>query len=162
MTDTAKELRTLVEESTPRLRSITEKAASEKPFPDKWSLKEILGHLIDSASNNHQRFVRMQEVPDLGKFSYAQEHWVNCQKHQSRSWQSLVEFWAHYNLHLSHVIAHIDPASLEHSCDMGYAKPASLRFVVEDYLRHVRHHLGQIMSNSDPKARVQWVRRNPA
>ncbi len=162
MTDTAAELRSLVEESAPRLRSITEKTASEKPYLEKWSLKEILGHLIDSASNNHQRFVRMQEGPDLGKFSYTQEHWVRCQKYESRTWQSLVEFWMHYNLHLSHVIAHIDPASLEHSCDMGYAKPATLRFVVEDYVRHVRHHLDQILSNSDPKAREKWVRRNPA
>ena len=56
--------------------------------------------------------------------------------------------WYHFNRHLAHVIAHINPAALDHSCDMGYATPATLRFFVEDYLRHVRHHIEQILGDS--------------
>jgi hypothetical protein len=64
-------------------------------------------------------------------------------------------------MHISHVIKHIDQSSLGHVCDMGYAKPATLRFVVEDYIRHVQHHIEQIVSDVDPKERKQWIRRDP-
>jgi hypothetical protein len=156
-----RELQDLVEETRPRLAAVTEAQASEKPFPDKWSLKEILGHLVDSAVNNHQRFVRMQERPDIGTFTYAQQHWVSSQRYHQRSWEDLAALWCHFNRHLAHVIAHVDPSTLDHSCDMGYAAPASLKFVVEDYVRHVRHHLGQILGGSDPRQRQKWVPRSP-
>lgn len=157
----SKELKDLVEETQPRLEAITEARASEKPYPEKWSLKEILGHIVDSAVNNHQRIVRMQERSDIGALTYAQEHWVSSQHYQQRSWKDLVALWCHFNRHLAHVIAHIDPSTLDHTCDMGYATPASLKFVVEDYVRHVRHHLGQILSGSDARQRQKWVSRTP-
>ncbi len=155
------DLARILEETRPRLLALSEARASEKPFADKWSLKEILGHLLDSASNNHQRIVRMQERPDIGAFGYAQVHWVASQHYQERPWQDLVELWYQVNRHLAHVISHIDPSALEHHCDMGYDAPATLRFVVQDYLRHVRHHLEQILSGSDPRQRQKWVARNP-
>ncbi len=161
MQATSKELRSLIEESRPRLAAISESAASEKPYPEKWSLKEILGHLVDSAANNHQRFVRMQERADIGTFGYAQEHWVSSQRYHQRPWSDLLELWYHFNKHLVHVIAHIDPAALEHTCDMGYPSPATLRFVAEDYVRHVRHHVGQILGGADPRQRKKWSRGNP-
>jgi len=161
MQEASTELIGVLEQTRPRLLALTEERASEKPFADKWSLKEILGHLVDSAANNHQRFVRMQERPDIGSFSYEQEHWVASQQYQRRSWPELVELWYHFNRHLAHVIAKIDPASLSHTCDMDYPAPATLRFVVEDYIRHVRHHLGQILEDTDPRWRRKWTRRNP-
>ena len=161
MIDQSNELHELVVVSAPKLRSLPEPVASEKPLADKWSRKEILGHLIDSAANNHQRIVRMQETQDIGAFRYTQQHWASSQKYQSESWEELVRFWESYNFHLSHVIAHVDARSLENVCDMGYAKPATLRFVIEDYLRHLRHHLGQILENQDPRGRSQWVKREP-
>ncbi len=157
----ARQLKEVVDAAKPSLLAIPEDRASEKPHADKWSFKQILGHLVDSAANNHQRFVRMQESPDIGKFSYTQQHWVNVQAYQSEPWEKLVEFWHLYNLHLAHVIAHVDSGSLDHICDMGYSKPATLRFVMEDYVRHVEHHLKQILSEADPMEREHWVRREP-
>ena len=144
-----------------RLREIRETDVSVRPAPGKWSKKEILGHLIDSASNNHQRIVRMQELPDIGTFSYAQMHWVNSQHYKSEQWDELVNFWYYYNTHLAHIIEHVDPDSLDNRCDMDYSKPATLRFVIEDYHRHVQHHLGQIFSDADPRERSRWVMRTP-
>jgi len=155
------ELRNFVDETRPRLLAISEGRASEKPYPEKWSLKEILGHLVDSATNNHQRIVRMQERPDIGTFTYSQQHWVSSQHYHDRPWAELVELWYQLNRHLAHVIAHVDPASLSHSCDMGYAAPATLSFVAEDYVRHVRHHVEQILGDSDPRQRRKWVAGNP-
>ena len=161
MTSSAQTLKSLIDSARPRLLSIAESSAGAKPYPDKWSLKEILGHLLDSASNNRQRIVRMQEKPDIGAFVYSQQHWVNVQHYQSEPWQSLVEFWYLYNAHIAHVVAHIDPSALGNQCDMGYAKPATLKFVVEDYIRHVEHHLGQIFAEADPRKREQWISRVP-
>ena len=151
-------LRLIIDSAHPRLLSIQETRASEKPYPEKWSIKEVLGHLIDSAANNHQRIVRMQESPNIGSFTYTQQHWVSSQHYQSEAWQDIVECWFRYNAHIAHIIAHADPASLDHVCDMGYALPATLRFVIEDYTRHVEHHLGQIFEDADPRERKKWVR----
>lgn len=161
MQTTSAELKDFLGETRPRLLAISDARASEKPVAEKWSLKEILGHLIDSAVNNHQRIVRMQEQSDIGKFGYSQQHWVSSQHYQQRSWADLVDLWHQFNQHLAHVIAHIAPASLAHTCDMGYAAPATLKFVAEDYVRHVRHHIEQILSGADPRQRKKWVARNP-
>ena len=162
MIASSQQLKELSDNARPRLRSIPESQAAEKPYPDKWSIKEILGHLIDSATNNHQRIVRMQELANIGKLTYTQQHWVTSQHYQGEPWENVVELWYCYNMHLAHVIAHVEATSLNNVCDMGYAEPATLRFVIEDYLRHVQHHLEQIFSDADPRERERWVRRHPS
>jgi len=157
----ALQFREIIDKAKPQFLQIPEARASAKPLPEKWSLKEIVGHMLDSAANNLQRFVRMQQSADIGKFSYDQEHWVASQHYQEESWQALVELWHSYNAHLAHVIEHVDPKTLGHICDMGYAKPATLKFVIEDYVRHIQHHIDQILSNADPAARKKWVPRVP-
>lgn len=157
MLNVAKDLRKAIDAARPRLLSIAESEASDKPYPDKWSIKEILGHMVDSASNNHQRIVRMQEIADIGTFSYAQLHWVTSQHYQSEPWHDLVNVWFFYNKHLAHIIEHANPASLNNTCDMDYPAPATLRFVAEDYVRHLQHHLQQIFSDADPRARTKWM-----
>jgi hypothetical protein len=152
----ARQLTILINDAYPHLKSLPESRASEKPYPEKWSIKEILGHLIDSAANNHQRIVRMQEVEHIGTFKYSQEHWVSSQNYQSESWQDIVELWYRYNVHLSHVIAQIDPESLSHTCDVGHPEPITLTSMIESYVRHVEHHLAQIFSNDDPRERKKW------
>ena len=155
------DLKRLIDEAKPRLAAITESRASAKPHGEKWSLKEILGHLLDSATNNRQRIVRMQEQPHINTFTYEQDHWVSSQHYQSEPWPALVEFWYLYNAHLAHMMTHVDPAALSHTCDIGYAAPATLTFVMEDYVRHLRHHLDQIFADADPRERKQWVMRTP-
>lgn len=149
-------LHTIVATAVPRLLSLTEEEAAARPYADKWSLKETLGHLIDSAMNNHQRIVRMQATPDLGKFTYDQLHWVRSQRYQEEPWTELVGLWRAVNTHLAHTIGGIHPSALGNVCDMGYPEPATLSFVVEDYLRHAEHHLAQIFSGDDPRHRTRW------
>ena len=83
----------LVESFHSFLRTIHEDKASVKLSADKWSLKEMVGHLIDSASNNHQRFVRLQLTDQLTFPDYGQNniHWVGIQKYQERSWTALLD-----------------------------------------------------------------------
>ena len=150
------QLRTMIDDARPRLLRLGEAGASAKPFPDKWSLKEILGHCVDSAHNNLQRVVRMQEVPNIGSFQYSQAHWVDAQNYLAEPWDELVNVWYYANRHLAHTIGNIKPATLGNVVDMGNPKPATLQYVAEDYLRHLRHHLDQIFSEADPRERTKW------
>ncbi len=161
MVDVSRALKTTIDAAKPKLLAISDAQAGETSVPDKWSYKEVLGHLIDSATNNHQRIVRMQQSPDIGKLTYDQRRWVEIQHFASEPWTGIVEFWHLFNAHLAHVIAHVDPSTLENTCDMGYSRPATLKFVIEDYLRHVEHHLHQILDAQPAQSRAKWVRRDP-
>ena len=140
----ADELIRVVDEAATELRAIDEMLATSKRRPDVWSVKEIVGHLIDSAANNHQRFVRAQQVAELSLQGYDQDAWVRSQDHQSRLWPELLEFWVLYNHHLSHTIRCIPESALSVRCRIGTNEAVTLRFLVEDYMVHLRHHLKQI------------------
>jgi hypothetical protein len=127
------------------LRQIDNRSASVRPAPGKWSKKEILGHLIDSATNNHQRFVRMQLTAHLELPGYDQEEWVRLQHYQDRPWREIIDMWQVYNNQLVEVIRNIDPKALRNTWRAPDGKDVDLEFVVRDYLVHMRHHLDQIL-----------------
>jgi len=109
-----------------------------------WSRKQVLGHLIDSASNHHQRFVRAALQTSLDFPGYDQDGCVRVQAVEEADWTLLVSLWAGYNRYLAHGIAHLSVSKLETLCRIGSDEPVTLRFLAEDYLRHLLHHLGQI------------------
>jgi hypothetical protein len=149
------EFRDIVETARGNLLGLTaDQVASHAPT--KWSPKQIVGHLIDSAANNHQRFVRAQFTDDLICLPYDQESWVNIQKYTEVSWTDLVNLWASYNLHLHHVIAVMPKDALsrtriKHNLDQVAWKtvdsdsPTTLEYFVRDYVGHMKHHLQQIL-----------------
>lgn len=141
----ARELRSLVDRQEPVFLAWPEAPTGQPPQAGKWSQKEILGHLIDSAVNNHQRIVRMQKAPLLEFPNYQQNDWVALNHYATRSWAELVALWAALNRHLAHVIHRLDPAALHHVWHDGSDR-FDLAFVVEDYLVHLRHHLDQLMA----------------
>jgi hypothetical protein len=116
-----------------------------RPAPDKWSAREVLGHLIDSAATNHRRFVAAQ-APDFGRFDgYDQNAWVTRQRYHEAPFRDLVALWTAYNRHLAHVIASTPAPALEHSgLSPDGRDQLTLGFVMEDYVRHLRHHLEQL------------------
>jgi uncharacterized damage-inducible protein DinB len=109
-----------------------------------WSCRQVVGHLIDSASNNHQRFVRASLQDSLEFPGYDQNGCARVQAADEADWSLLVALWANYNRYLAHVIARLPPAKLEVPCRIGQSEPVTLQFLAEDYLRHMVHHLGQI------------------
>lgn len=133
----------------------TDQLVSMKPAPDKWSPKEILGHLIDSASNNHGRFVRAQKSDDLFGETYDQEAWVEVQEYQMLNWQDLLITWRQLNLQIAYLmyITEADirnqPRTNHNLHDIAFQdfpadEPVTLGAFMEDYVLHLRHHLGQI------------------
>ncbi len=153
------ELRTAVDRAVPTLLSLSDVAASGAPARGRWSPKQVIGHLIDSASNNHQRFVRAQFTDDLLFPGYEQDAWVDVQRYQDAEWTELVAFWRSYNLHLARVIESI-PARVQGEPRIRHnlhvraftpvpeSEPATLGYFMRDYVVHLRHHLRQIPINA--------------
>jgi hypothetical protein len=104
-----------------------------------------MGHLIDSAFNNHQRFVRAQLSSSLSFPGYTQDSWVTAQGYQDKPWAEILTLWAEVNRHLAHVIGRISRHRLVTPCAIGEGAPVTLRFVLEDYVRHLHHHLAQVV-----------------
>jgi len=141
MKDIARQIRSLISTAEPQLSRMNHDEMRFKPDPHKWSKKEILGHLIDSAANNHQRFVRAVNKV-AGQFpTYDQDEWVRIQRYNEMSWSFLISFWSAYNSHLCHIIECIPEDAESSPCNIGKEDPVTLEFVVKDYLRHLQHHL---------------------
>jgi hypothetical protein len=151
----AERLAASIERAVPRLLAISDADASAAPAEGKWSPKEVLGHLIDSASNNHGRFVRAQFADDLVFPGYEQEKWVAAQRYADAAWEDLVALWRGFNLHIAWVMARVpdDVARrprATHNLDQIAWKtvppdqPATLHYFMNDYVDHLEHHLGQI------------------
>jgi len=147
MKEIADQLQELIDQSAHQLFDITETESAVRPAPGKWSKKEIIGHLIDSASNNHQRFIRAQENKSLSFPGYAQNFWVDRQGYQNEPWKTLVALWTTYNTHLAHLIENVPDDCADHLCTIGSHEPMTLKLLAEDYVRHAEHHLHQILDS---------------
>ena len=159
MEDVIEDFRRTVEESAARMLSMTEEESRKPRAEGKWSAKETLGHLIDSASNNHQRFVRAQFTDDLVFPGYEQERWVRAQAYIEEPWPLLVALWRSFNLHLAHVMEHSPEASRlasreRHNLEqigwikIGEGEPATLEYLMRDYVGHMKNHLRQILGEN--------------
>jgi hypothetical protein len=144
MRELSERLLSLVEAAEPRLREISEKKSIQPILPGGWSRKQVVGHLIDSASNNHQRFVRAALQTSLDFPGYDQTGSVRVQVAQSVDWHLLVSLWATYNRYLAHVIGQLPAAKLETVCRIGSGDAVTLGFLATDYVAHLAHHLNQL------------------
>lgn len=109
-----------------------------------WCAREIVGHLIDSACNNHRRFVIGRDAPPIVFQGYNQDDWVQRQRYAQVPFRDLVALWSAYNRHLAHVIAATPAEAFSNSADGPDGDVVTLGFLIEDYVVHLRHHLDQI------------------
>ena len=142
------------------LFEITDELASKKPSPDKWSKKEILGHLIDSASNNHKRFVLSQYKYDLMFEGYEQDKWVEVQRYNNADWDLLVNLWLTLNSHIVHIMRStpFEVLTKNHKNHNLHEvaweavpenEETTLEYFYLDYVGHMKHHLNQILEEQD-------------
>ena len=155
MLEYAEELRDAINEATPILQRMSDERSRLRPAPGKWCPREVIGHLIDSASNNHQRFVRAQFQDDLIFPGYEQDAWVATQQYRDAPWEDVIALWRSFNLHIARFMD-IMPDDIRlrprarHNLDeialnpIARDKPATLDYFMRDYVVHLKHHLAQI------------------
>jgi hypothetical protein len=152
------EFRRTIDRAAERLGTFCDSEAGHPTAPGKWSKKEIVGHLIDSAANNHGRFVRAQLQEDLVFPGYDQDAWVRVQRYRDRPWSDLVALWRAYNRHIACVMESADPELVDrvrtsHNLDelawkaVQRTEPTTLDYFMRDYVAHLEHHLRQALGS---------------
>ena len=144
----ASDLGRTVAQAKPLLLKFDNADTSTRPSEKKWAKKEILGHLLDSASNNHQRFVRAALQGSLTFPGYEREKLVDLQHFADVDWNFLVDFWAAYNRFLAHVINSLPAEAAKVTCNIGNDKPATMERIASGYVAHLKHHLNQILGQT--------------
>jgi len=137
-------LHSLLEHVPTRLAKVSEGKAQAKSSSSAWSAKEELGHLLDSAANNHQRIVRAQLENKPAMPGYEQEKWVALHGYQQREWSELIELWRALNHQLLVAAEAVPDSAWSRTCTVAGSEPLTLKFVFEDYIEHMNHHLRHI------------------
>jgi hypothetical protein len=146
-------------DAAPRLLAISEQQSEVPRAEDKWSAKQVIGHLIDSATNNHQRFVRAQFTDELIFLGYEQNEWVRVEHFQEEPWRDLVQLWQLYNQHILHIMKYAPEDTRTKlrqrhnlhqlaSEQIKEDEPVTLEFFMRDYVDHMKKHLSQIFGGN--------------
>lgn len=138
-------LKNIVEEELLRFAEIYEEDWAYKISPEKWSKKEILGHLCDSALSNIRRFV-ITQYKENENIVYDQDFWVKAQNYQNIPTSDIISLWKILNLQIVHVVENIPDEDLQRTCEMTKTEPQifTLEFIINDYISHLQHHLKAI------------------
>jgi hypothetical protein len=150
MRKVVEELKQLIEAYSTKISAIPEAEFSAKPLPHKWSRKEVLGHLIDSAQNNLRRFICSQYEQTPPKIVYDQDFWVKANGYQEVEKEEVIQMWKQINLRIAAVLGKMPKENFSRTADTGKTKMElhSLEFLAEDYVKHMKHHLNQIIPGS--------------
>jgi predicted MPP superfamily phosphohydrolase len=145
----AKEITGLISEWESKLLSLPEETITNRRNSQNRSIKQIVGHMVDSASNNTHRVVHLQyrEIP-LRFPNYAtygnNDRWIAIQNYQDENWENLVQLWKFSNLHFAHVIQNINPEKLQNDWISDVGEKLTLKKMVESYIPHFKLHLDEI------------------
>ncbi len=140
----SKQLHQIVDDYSEKLKAVSEEKYLFKPSAKKWSKKEILGHLIDSAQSNIRRFV-VAQYEDLPKIVYKQDEWVAISNYQNYATKDLIELWRLLNNHAAIILANTSDETSKRKCNTNDAEPHSIEWLASDYIKHLLHHLHQIL-----------------
>lgn len=145
-TQTARDFRAEIEKLHAALLALPP-ALADVPWRDGgWTRKQIVGHLLDSAANNRQRFVRAAIDGRYAGPGYEQDAWVAAHGYSDKPWDTLLRWWQAEHEILMAAVDRIPEERLEASCVVGDDKPVTLRFLIEDYVRHQQWHLKQLQA----------------
>ena len=140
------ELRTIVGDYKKTFDGISDADFAAKPLPNKWSKKEVVGHLIDSAQNNLRRFICSQYESEPPFIVYQQDFWVASNRYQDMPKSDVIELWRLLNLRICAVLETMPPENYVKECNSGSLH--TLEWLAADYVKHMKHHINQIVSGS--------------
>jgi hypothetical protein len=145
------EIRRIAFEWEEKLRSIPEEELITRLNRQGRNIKHLIGHLIDAASNNHQRMVRLQYSANLQFPDFVLENdlWISIQQHQKEDWFEMLQLWKYFNLHIAHIISHTDKSWLKNIWSDGEQDPITLEDMIYNYLAHLRLHIKEICDLMD-------------
>jgi hypothetical protein len=143
MKDVYLELNSIINDFYNKYKSMDNEITSKRLGVDKWTLKEIIGHLIDSASNNHQRLVRLQIVDELifPEYSKDNSRWIEIQKYNDLNFSDIILLWKQYNVLIGNIIKEVDKSKLENYWKRPDGNKITLKDLIIDYVRHIKDHL---------------------
>ena len=150
MKSVIEELGSIINEYSKKIAAISELEFSTKPLPNKWSKKEVLGHLIDSALNNARRFIVGQYDATPAKIVYDQDQWVSLNNYQQTDSKEVIDLWVLANKQIINILQKMPTNAYAKQSDTGKETQSlhTLEFLAVDYIKHLKHHLNQIISNS--------------
>lgn len=145
-TDLRKEIVMLIDKWGPNLSNLPLEVISDRRNNQNRTIRQILGHLVDSAVNNHHRIVRLQYTDNLEFPDYRQDNdrWISIQNYQEEDWEQIVSFWRLYNIHMAHIIKYVDKDCLHHTWHDFEGTQETLATIIEGYLWHLNLHLKEI------------------
>lgn len=138
----AAELRSLLDQHTAAILAIPESKMIYKLSPLKWSKKEIMGHLADSAQNNIRRFI-VAQYEENPKIVYNQDKWVSISHYQEYDTKELVNLWQLLNKHMAVILENTSPEMAQRECLSE--SPHTIEWLATDYIKHLKHHLHQVL-----------------
>ena len=143
MHETATDLLDAINEYLPKLKALNEETSSMKPLPTKWSKKELIGHLIDSAQNNIRRFI-VAQYEHKPIITYRQDDWVNINNYQSYLLEDLVQLWYLQNKQICSILNNSSEEILQKTCHAEALH--TIEWMAKDYIKHMKHHLHQVLN----------------
>jgi hypothetical protein len=145
-TDLAQHFRTELDDIHTALVALPPEIADIPWRAGGWTRKQIVGHMLDSATNNRQRFVRASTDGSFAGPNYAQDAWVAAHGYAGQHWETLLLWWEVEHEILASAVDNIPEERMEAVCAVGDDAPVTLRFLIEDYTRHQRWHLAQLQA----------------
>ena len=142
MYSTASKLEALLNDYLKQLNAVSEEQFSKKPSPIKWSKKEIIGHLIDSAQNNIRRFI-VAQYEDNSLIKYNQDKWVVINNYQHTDSSFLIQLWYLLNKQIIGILQNTTAETAQRTCSTGDIH--TLEWLAEDYIKHLKHHVHQVL-----------------
>ena len=144
-----RELSSLIEQWEPKLLALCDDVITQRRNNQNRTIKQIVGHMVDSASNNTHRVVHLQyQVSPLTFPDYANlgnnDRWIAIQNYQDEQWNDLVQLWKYSNIHFAHVIRNIDIKKLDNIWISALGQEISLEAMIVDFPRHFKLHLDEI------------------
>jgi hypothetical protein len=146
----AQELREIVTTYSTAFTALPEVDFSVKSNPDKWSKKEIVGHLIDSGQNNLRRFIVGQYETTPPHIVYDQDFWVTANDYQNMTSMDVIVLWMLVNYRISVVLENMPETSYAKQCNTGKGMEQlyTLEWLAQDYVKHLKHHINQVVPGS--------------